>query len=196
MHKTVLAVVTSGLALGVLGCSPSIHVRTIVAPQARISTLHAFRLLPVPRRRDGVTSTNAYDPMVANSITNLALRETIWKALRERGYMPDEIHPDFAVAVYASAREKLDVTEWDYGYPYWPRWRHGYPFQERITTYTEGTVVVDVLDAQSRELLWRGDGNTVLTDSPSENTKRLQEVAAAIVKKFPKETPRAVAATR
>ena len=193
MRKALLALTAAAFALPVAGCGSAHHVRTIVAPNARFADLHTFRVLPVPPRRDATASRDAYDPMVANSITNLALRETIWKSLRERGYMPDDWHPDFAVAVFASAREKLDVTQWDYGYPYWPRWRYGPPLQERVTTYTEGTVVVDVINPVTRELLWRGSGSTTLGDSPADNTKLLQDVAAAIVKKFPKETPRAIA---
>ena len=193
MRKALLGVFTTGLALAVVGCGPSIHVQTIVAPQAQLSELHTFRMLAVPLRRDGVLRTDEYDPMVSNSITHKALRETISKGFSDRGYILQEIRPDFAVAVYASAREKLDVTQWNYGYPYWPRWRYGYPMQDRITTYTEGTVVVDVIDARTRELLWRGEGSAVLDNSPVANTKKLQEVAAAIVKKFPKQTPRAVA---
>lgn len=196
MRKALLAIAITVLALAVVGCGPSYQVRTIAAPQARLSDLHTFRMLPVPPRRDGVTRTDAYDPMVTSSITNLALREAVWKTLHERGYVPDDLHPDFAVAVFASAHEKLDVTQWNYGYPFWPPWRNGYPYQDRVTTYTEGTVVVDVIDPLSRELLWRGEGRAVLTDSPAENAKQLQEAAAAVVRKFPKAKPRAIAVIR
>ena len=175
------------------GCSRGVPVRTIVAPQAFLSELHSYNILPVPPRRDGRPAAGAYDPMVNNSITNRALRESIAATLDARGYAFEEETPDFAIAFYASAREKLDVTAWDYGYPYWPPWRRPVPPAQTVTRYTEGMVVIDVLNAKSRDLLWRGEGTAVLTNDPADDAKLLQDVAVAIVNKFPRATRRALA---
>jgi hypothetical protein len=198
MRAARLAVLGGTLALAALGCAGSYHVRTITAPEAGIAGLHAFRVLPVPPPRDGRDRAGAYDPMVNNSIANRALRERITQEFQGRGYVVDERTPDFAVAVYASARERLDVTLWDYGYPYWPRWGWGarVPYRERVTEYVEGTVVVDVVRAGTRELLWRGSGSTELTEDPGRDVAELQRVAEAIVKKFPQAVPRPVTAGR
>lgn len=198
MRAARLAALGGTLALTALGCAGSYHVRTITAPEAGIAGLVTFRVLPVPAPRDGRDRASAYDPMVNNSIANRALRERVTQAFQERGYSLDERAPDFAVAVYASARERLDVTRWDYGYPYWPRWGWGarVPIRERVTEYVEGTVVVDVVRAGTRELLWRGSGATTLTEDPSRDVAELQRVAEAVVRKFPRSAPRAVAAGR
>ena len=188
------------LALAAAGCAGSYRVRTITAPEAGLAGLATFHVLPAPPPRDGRAraSTGAYDPMVSNSIANRALRERITQAFQARGYALDERAPDFAVAVYASARERLDVTAWDYGYPYWPRWGWGgrVPLRERVTEYTEGTVVVDVVRAATRELLWRGTGSTTLSEDPTRDVAELQRVAEAVVKKFPAARPRTVAGRR
>lgn len=182
------------LVLGGLACGPSLQVQTLVAPDAAISTRSTFRVLPVPQPRDGRVRSGAYDPMVNNSIANRALRATITKGFTERGYVVNEQVPDFEVAVYATARERMDVTAWDYGYPFWPRYRWAWPPYRVATEYTEGTVIVDVIRAGDRELLWRGSASARLTENPSKDVKALQKVAAGIVKKFPRSTPRAVAA--
>ncbi len=196
MRRTMTLLAAGALALSAVACAPTYEVRTMAAPGTRLSELHTFRVLPVPRPRDGRAAGGAYDPMVDNSIANRALREAITTAFQDRGYVVDERTPDFAVAVYASAHERLDVTEWDYGYPYWP-WRRGYGRAgDRVSTYTEGTVVVDVVDGRSRELLWRGTGSARLSEDPVADTKELQKVARAIVMKVPVEVPRAVAERR
>lgn len=181
-----LMAAAGGLLL-VLGgaCAPSFDIKTVVSPSASIGDLHTFRLLPVPPRRDGRGPTGAYDPMVNNSITNRALRETLAAAFTRRGYAVSEGAPDFLVAVYASAREKLDIEQWDYGYPIRPR---RWPAYETVTVteYTEGTVVVDVIDAKSRDLLWRGTGASRMSERPDEDVRELQEVAKSIVKRFPR----------
>lgn len=174
------------LALATAGCGPSIEVRTLSAPDTRFETLHTFQILPLPARRDGQPGGGTTDPMVNNSITNLALRQSIVQAFQERGYTLDNRRPDFAVAFYASAMEKLDVTQWDYGYPYYPRWRFPLPPAERLTTYKEGSVVIDVVNAANGQLLWRGHGTAEVTDSPSEMTQRLRQVAVAVIGKFPR----------
>ena len=131
--------------------------------------------------------------MVANSIANRALREHIIKRFQDRGYALDNRNPDFAVAFYASAREKLDVATWDYGYPVYPGWPR-YPQQTpTVTQYTEGSVVIDVVRPGSRQLLWRGVGTAVLSDDPADNIKQLTKAAEAIVARFPEATKRLVA---
>ena len=178
------------------GCGPSFHVQTMAAPDAGLSTLSTFRVLPVPQPRDGRARAGSYDPMVNNSITNRALRETLTQAFAGRGYVVNEQSPDFEVAVYASAHEKLDVTLWDYGYPYWPRWGWSRLRRETVTEYTEGTVVVDVVRSRTRELLWRGSGTARLTEDPVRDIKELQKVAAAVIKEFARSSVQPLAAAQ
>jgi hypothetical protein len=190
-----LIAVVAGAALVAAGtaCQRGIEVRTMAAPQVRFAELHTFQMLPGPARRDGRPTTGADDPMISNSIANRAIRERIVKTLEERGYVLDEHNPDFAVAFYATAREKMDVTGWDYGYPFYPGWPR-YPERRPImTTYTEGSVVVDVVKASTHQLLWRGEGKAKLSDDPAENVQQLAKAARVIVDRFPSATPRVVA---
>ena len=181
------------LAMILSGCQSSIAVRTMVAPDAKLSNLHTFRMLPGPARRDGRPTTGADDPMISNSIANRAIRQEIVKAFQARGYTLAEGNADFVVAFYATAHEELDVSLWDYGYPTYPRWpRHPNPVPT-VTRYTEGNVVIDVVRPGTRELLWRGEGKAELTDTPAKNVERLAKTASAIVAKFPQATPRLVA---
>lgn len=172
------------LALAVGACASAVTVRTMVAPEAGFTTQRTFRILEGPVRRDGRPATGADDPMVNNSIANRALRDRIAKAFVARGYAQVERDADLDVAFYASARETLDVTVWDYGYPVRSRWP--WPtMRQTVTEVTEGRVVVDVIDPRTRELLWRGEGTSRLSDDPAENVKELARAAAEVVKKFP-----------
>lgn len=193
MLSTSRLVAFASLALLTVSCRSAIDVRTMAAPDAGLSTLHTFRMLAGPARRDGRPATGADDPMISNSIANRALRTRIQKAFEDGGYALDERNPDFAVAFYATAREKLDATLWDYGYPFTPGWPP-YPRQvQTITQYTEGSVIIDVVKPGTRELLWRGEGRAELSDDPSDNVNQLAKAAEAIVAKFPRATSRVVA---
>lgn len=195
MFSPVRLVAFASLAIVGVACGRSIEVRTMAAPDAGLSSLHTFRILPGPARRDGRAVTGADDPMISNSIANRAIRDRIRKAFEDGGYIVDERNPDFAVAFYATAREKLDVSTWDYGYPFTPGWPR-YPRQSpMVTQYTEGSVIIDIVKPGSQQLLWRGEGKAQLSDDPSENVQQLAKAAEAIVAKFPHATTRVVAAT-
>jgi hypothetical protein len=195
MFSPVRLVAFASFAIVGVACGRSIEVRTMAAPDAGLSSLHTFRILPGPARRDGRAVTGADDPMISNSIANRAIRDRIRKAFEDGGYIVDERNPDFAVAFYATAREKLDVSTWDYGYPFTPGWPR-YPRQSpMVTQYTEGSVIIDIVKPGSQQLLWRGEGKAQLSDDPSENVQQLAKAAEAIVAKFPHATTRVVAAT-
>lgn len=192
----------SYLALAVVlslsgGCAPSYDVHTMAAPKVALTEFRSFHIMPTPRRRDGYAPTGDYDPMVSNSITNRALRASVQSAFESRGYIDEAWRPDFVVAVYASARDKLDLTQWQYTpYPWWPRgWSVGVS-SAYGREYKEGTVIVDVINPETLELLWRGSATATLGDNPDENTKKLQKAAVAIVAKFPRAKSGPVVATR
>ena len=57
------------------------------------------------------------------------------------------------------------------------------------TTTTEdtkvGTIVVDIFDSQSKQLLWRGKESSDLGNNAEKNTKNLAKDMADLFKRFP-----------
>jgi hypothetical protein len=199
MRPSLISLFGGALAITAGACASTLHVDTIAVPNAGLSALTTFRVLRVPPARDGRLRTDSYDPMVNNSIANRALRETITQGLSARGYTVNEAAPDFEVAVYATAQEKLDVTTWDYGYPFWPRSRWNWDtrgYMVEHTEYTEGTVIVDVIRPRDRELLWRGSASARMWGEPPTDVKELQKVAAGIIKKYPQAVTQRVVSVR
>lgn len=167
-------------------CGPSIAVQSVGSPAVDVSTLQTFRMLPTPPARDHV-ALDANDPMLVNSLTNFELRRHIVAGFIGRGYRVDEERADFVVAFYASTRRTLDVTNWNYGYPFRPRWWRGWGPRPApiVTEYTEGTVIIDVLDAKSMELLWRGRGVALVSDDVTSYVRELCQTVHAILEEFP-----------
>ena len=54
-----------------------------------------------------------------------------------------------------------------------------------VTQYTQGTVIVDVIDPKTMDLLWRGQGVATVSDDEAEYERELKKTVAAIVDKFP-----------
>jgi Domain of unknown function (DUF4136) len=174
--------------LAVAACA-SVDVRTATSPDANLSTLRTFSIM---RRADpqSPSASSANDPVLVNSISNRALRADLVKGFEDRGYALSDSNPDFKVAYYASTKDKLDVTYWDYGYPYYPRWwgwRGGFAASgPTVTEYTQGTVIIDVIDPNTKELLWRGQGVANVSDNEAQYEQDLWKTVTAILDKFPR----------
>ncbi len=180
------ALLAAILVAAATACNP-VHVRTTTAPDAHLANLRTFTIAtPTMKKANAVSDNN--DPMLSNSIANQALRQDLSTAFQAKGYTLTSESPSFAVAYYASAQQKLDVTDWDYGYQYWGyhRFWHGYGYPvETVQQYTEGTVIVDVIDPATKELLWRGQGKADVSQDPATYTTELAKTVQAIVAKFP-----------
>lgn len=183
----------SVIILGSVAGGQQYKVRSMAAPSASIARFRSFHLLPAPRSRDAFRGAARYDPMASNSLANRALREAVSSELVSRGYNDTEWMPDFVVAVYATTSGTLDLSRWLYGYSYWPRWwETTYP-NESFTSYAEGTVIVDVIDPETLELLWRGTTVAAMHADPRENAEEVLRAATAIVDRLPRAKPIVVA---
>jgi hypothetical protein len=65
---------------------------------------------------------------------------------------------------------------------------YGESFGDSTTTeqdYKEGTLVVDIFDAKSKQLIWRSSAEGTLSDSAAKNEKNLDRGVARMFKVFP-----------
>ena len=173
----------AAIMLALTACA-SVDVRTVTSPDANLGALRTFSVMPQPEKRS-TEAQQSNDPMLENSITNRALRADVVTGFKNRGYVLSD-RPDFAVAYYASTTEKLDVTDWDYGYRYDPLWWSGPGPYEQVVSYTQGTVIVDVINPSTKELLWRGQGVARVSDDEAQYEQDLLKTVTAILDKFPR----------
>ncbi|MGH7471685.1 MAG: DUF4136 domain-containing protein [Longimicrobiales bacterium] len=190
------------------GCY-SVKVRTLGAPNSNLERFRTFKIMDAPihmngsHGTNGTNGTNGYNggsavlpawsakPMLNNQITFDAGREYLRQALLARGFVEDKKNPDFTVAFYASARERLNITDWGYGYDCC--YGYGYGSGPYITEYTEGTVLVDLVDPDTKKLVWRGSGVATVSDNPRKYLKELARIVPKIVDKLPVGYPAVVA---
>ena len=186
------AILTSGSLAG----AQRSNIRVMAAPHARITDFRSFHVLPTPLRHDRALRRGAYDPMAVHSRANRALWQAVEGALFERGYADTEWMPDFVVAIYASVDERLDLDAWLYGYTHAPSWWSLGTVDESPTLFPAGTVVVDVVDPETLDVLWRGAGTMAIGADPLENAREVLTIAAAIIQTFPRAKPVAIAGGR
>ena len=65
------------------------------------------------------------------------------------------------MACHVTKQDKVDVQTWDYAYPRYGYW---HDTDVSVTQYTQGTLVIDFVDASSKEVYWRGWATGTLTE--------------------------------
>ena len=158
------------------------------------------------------TKYKTYAYQVCHQVENPLVDKRIVKELESRvaieGLRRAESDPDVKVTYHSSTSEEfaIDTTTWGYGFGSGWYWGHGGGYFGRgggylgsagpvststtIRKYMRGTLVVDIWDARTKELLWRGTATDIVSDNPDKNEKKLKKSLEKMFKKYPPEKPR------
>ena len=107
--------------------------------------------------------------------------------LNKKGMSKSE-NPDLLINIFTKEREQVDVSQFNMGWGY--GWGWGWnPYlwggQSFVTTSTEGTLFIDLIDARKKELVWEGEGIGYLTENRSLKEKQINEFVAKILAQYP-----------
>ena len=133
------------------------------------------------------------DPIADNRIWGDQIRSAIRAHLQAHGFeFKSTDRADFLLAFYVGLKERYDVRVMDYGFPgFWgPRrfgWRWGWPdgFDVWRIPYTDSTLIIDIIDAQTNQLVWRGFNTDIINlKNPEEDFK---DAVDDVLKRFYKD---------
>ena len=183
-----LRLVVLGLFLSlVFGCI-SMRVRTDWDPDMSFTDLERFVWLEPP-------SAEGASPFADNSLLRKRLRVALHDALALRGYRKVESveEADFVVTYSVILEDQIRVDGTYYG-GYGSYRRHGFGhahYSNRyVRNFQESTLILDLLDPESEDLIWRGWSNGVVaTRDRSPNEKRLNKGVRRILDLFPPNPP-------
>ena len=114
-----------------------------------------------------------------NPLTHKRIVNAIEGQLASRGWTKIDASPSAVVVYYAAIGEQRQLNAWGSG----PRWSgHG---TVKIETILTGQLIVDVYDAASKQLIWRGFVSDTVSDKPEKNAKLLNDAVAKLFKQFP-----------
>jgi hypothetical protein len=126
------------------------------------------------------------DPRLdANSFFKDHLQGAVEKALTERGFeLATNGAPDLLLHYHASITTRLEVNRTDQASGYCA----GAKCLSDVTDYEAGTIVVDIIDAQRKTLIWRGWAqNRVesMLESPDNMAKTIDEAVRRMMQRLP-----------
>ncbi|GAB3302970.1 DUF4136 domain-containing protein [Hymenobacter tenuis] len=124
------------------------------------------------------------------SFLDKRIRTAVEQQLAQKGLSRVEKNPDVYVAYSARVEDKQRSNTGyygPYGYPYgyYGGWygRGGFG-QQPITDYKAGTVILDFVDANRKELAWRGQGQAQV-DQQTISEQEVQRIVTSILGTFP-----------
>jgi hypothetical protein len=106
------------------------------------------------------------------------VREETEAALTAKGLSKSDTYPDLLVLIHGGVAEKLEVQDWGLSYG-----RFGRGFRQEVSQHKEGSLFIDVFDAKTRELIWRGSATAELSEMPE--PALVKAAVESIVAKYP-----------
>ena len=132
------------------------------------------------------------DKAEINDIDKKRILRAIEADMNAKGYTKSE-NPDLLVSIFTKAREQVNVYNnnmgWGpYGYGWgWSPWYYNDFNSTTVTSSTEGTLFIDLIDAKKQELVWQGVGSGVLNQNMNNREERINEFVGKILASYPPE---------
>lgn len=127
------------------------------------------------------------------SISQLAeerIMAQIEETLAKKGLRRQETGGDLVVTYQAAVKQQVQLTTFSSGGPGWG-WGPGFGGGISTTTADRipiGTLVVDLLDPQAKQLIFRGIASDTVSDKPEKNAKKLAKAMDKMFEKYPPKT--------
>jgi len=162
------------VVVGIIGCS-SMRVSIDYDRDVNFAKYKTFKWIPHkpkvrPRR------------LLNHSLVEKRIKSAVERELSAKGCQKATGgKPDFLIAYHIGAKNKVDVTT--YGYRYGPRgrWWGRYVAVER---YKEGTLILDFVDPELKQLVWRGTAVGAI-HYPETVGEKMDQAVEKILSKFP-----------
>ncbi|MDD3642992.1 MAG: DUF4136 domain-containing protein [Candidatus Krumholzibacteria bacterium] len=163
--RAIILILAAALAQG---CS-AVRVETDFDRTVDFTALETYRWIEHERDDED-------NPFMRDALIRSHVRSAVDTALAAKGYARIESgRPDFLVAYYFTARNRVDVTHYA-GY-YW------YPHTS-VYRYKEGTLIVDIVDPEKKQLVWRGWATGMLHGREYAHDE-INDSVRAMMKRFP-----------
>ena len=126
-----------------------------------------------------------------NQISEKRITEEIEQTLIEKGWTKTDANPDALVLLHGATEKQKSLNTFysggygGYGYRGWGGMGGMGTATTTTSEYTVATLVVDIFDAKSKALLFRGTAADEVSDKPEKNIKKVDKATSKMFKDFP-----------
>lgn len=177
------------LMLAILtGCSPQIRVYSDSDPDYDLWTYQTFDW------GAKVEIEKGKNPLQYNELNDKRIKAAVQDQMTRRGYQQTSENPDLILHYHIIIDDQSVVTTEPYGYHYSPYWMR---LQTNVYSYREGTLILDLMDKKTNNLIWRGWAVSAIDEiNPEKVDELIKTVVARIFRKFPKTSERKIQTTK
>jgi len=97
--------------------------------------------------------------------------------LAAKGINPVDQSPDLFVATHALTQDHPQLMVNGFGW--------GLGGTASVQQYTVGTLVIDLYDAKTRQMVWRGTASDSVSSKPEKNAERISKAISKLFAKYP-----------
>ncbi|GFE88906.1 DUF4136 domain-containing protein [Steroidobacter agaridevorans] len=173
-------------ALFAAGCATTSGPKTRI-DYDRSADFSVYRTYGFPKETG--TDRGGYSTLVTSY-----LKSAMSAQMEARGYKYSEEHPDLLVNFYMNTRERTEIRPdarasvgyGYYGYRYglynaWPMYD-----EDRTVTYKVGTLNLDIVDAEKKQLVWEGVAEGRVNEDELQNPKvAINAVVTELMRQYP-----------
>jgi hypothetical protein len=123
-----------------------------------------------------------------NSLWDNRIKNSVDAQLATKGWTQVASGGDVSLVAMKTTKTERNLQTFYDGFGGGWRWRGFGGMGEATTTeqdYKEGTVVVDLYDSKTKQLIWRGSTEDTLSDKAAKNEKNLDKGVEKMFKDFP-----------
>jgi hypothetical protein len=99
------------------------------------------------------------DPLIDNDLVERRVHRAVAEQLEGKGLREGTAaNATVLVTYHVGEEEKLDISSFHSNFGYYPCWRcygPGFDSDVWVSQYTQGKLVIDLIDAKTKQLVWR-----------------------------------------
>jgi hypothetical protein len=133
-----------------------------------------------------------------NELGHRRILEAIGRQLTETGFIESESDPDMWVTYHAAEEDQIRIDSANLGYGYGSGWYgrgwhyggywglKGGGYSTTVSKYSEGTLAIDIWDAEKNQMMWRGIATAVVPSSSAKREKKLDKALDKMSEEYQK----------
>ncbi len=164
------------LLLFVLGSCSSVRVANDYDTKADFTKYRSYAF-----HRSGIDKAEISD------LDKRRILRAIEDEMTKKGFSKSET-PDLLVSFFTKSSENVNVNQWGPGWGWGFGWGWGPGFwgsNTTVSTNTEGTLFIDLVDAANKELIWQGQGEGILANTAEKKEENIKEFVSKILAQYP-----------
>jgi hypothetical protein len=170
------AVAFFALVLALSSCAPSVTVRSDYDRQAKFSRYNTYTIKTDPARNN--------DPIMGSPLNQKRITEVLDAEMKARGYTRvEDTAADLLITFGTDSRDRQQIQSNNTMSSMW--WWMGPQNNISSRTYEENRIIVNIFDAQTKNMVWQGWASGQLGDRKRDRDLVVRETVYKIMREYP-----------